>query len=155
MPRLPLSEFRGAYQRNAVARYPVPRAKKKVPHVKKEGIVLLDGNRVFLKKRSEDEMLGGLWGIPLLDAGGIRKMFSRDGIRLDAVHHAYTHFRITVIPVVIDLKQTGGIDSLGGGKFASPDEIASLPLSTLDHKILKGVRNCSVRQGKYCRSASV
>jgi len=145
----------GAYQGNAVVKYPVPRAKKKVPHVKKEGIVLLDGSRVFLKKRSEGEMLGGLWGIPLVDAGKIREMFSRDGIRLDAVRHAYTHFRITVIPVVIDLKQTGGIDSLGGGKFASPDEIALLPLSTLDHKILKGVRNCSVRQEKYCRSASV
>lgn len=132
----------GAHQKGAATEYPVRRAKKKVPLIKKEGVVILDKDRIFLKKRSENEMLGGLWGIPLMDTGKIREVFPKGGIRLKAVRHAYTHFRITVVPVVMDLGRTNGINALGEGKFATPDEIALLPLSTLDHKILEAVRNC-------------
>jgi len=134
----PLGPCCQAYQQDVVDRYPVPKPKKKIPHVKKDAIIILDGGKIFLRKRPENEMLGGMWGIPLAKQDGKRGVNSQ-GIRLKQVTHTYTHFRITVLPVVLKREEMAEMweCNLKEGRFVFFREISMLPLSTLDHKILK------------------
>lgn len=71
-------------------------------------------------------MLGGLWGFPLVED-------APEGERLGEVQHAYTHFKITVTPVLVD-------EELGESEPISLTSIPELALSKLDHKILNVLR---------------
>ena len=79
-------------------------------------------------------MLGGLWGFPLSET-------LPKGERLREVQHAYTHFKITVTPVLVDEKPEDSESIL----------LSSLPklaLSKLDHKILGVWSEKSAREPK-------
>lgn len=135
----PLGLFCLAYQKGAVDRFPVLKKKKKTPHLRKNGFLILKGEDVFLRKRSDKEMLGGLWGIPLSEVD--EESFSPRGkVCLEKVHHAYTHFRITVRPIVINCKYLRDRKLLKQGGFVPLSQVSTLALSGLDHKILQVLR---------------
>ena len=120
--RCPVSGDCTAFQRGQVADFPEPKPKKKVPHVKRYALLYRRGDSLYLRQRDRDEMLGGLWGFPLTEDAPAGK-------RLKEVRHAYTHFKITVTPVLVEKKP----------ESAEPISLASVPefaLSKLDHKIL-------------------
>ena len=108
--------------------YPAPKAKKKVPvrHVYIE--VREDAaGKLYLEKRA-DALLGGLWGFPQAPA----ESASAGTTEIGNVVHIYTHFRLegTVLWQKLATKKRGT-------NWLTRDEIAALPLSKLDHKILK------------------
>ena len=135
----PLGLFCLAYQKGAVDRFPVLKKKKKAPHLRKNGLLILKGEDIFLRKRSDKEMLGGLWGIPLSEVDEESSPL-RGKVRLEKVHHAYTHFHITVRPIVIDFKDLRDGKLLKQGEFVPLSRVSALALSGLDHKILQVLR---------------
>ncbi len=122
----PISKDCLAFQRGDVSSFPEPKKKKKVPHVKRYALVYERGDSLCLRQRSQDEMLGGLWGFPLVDD-------APTGERLEEVQHAYTHFKITVTPVLVE-------DEPEQSEAISPTSLPELALSKLDHKILDTLR---------------
>ena len=68
-------------------------------------------------------MLGGLWGFPLVED-------APTGKRLGEVQHAYTHFKITVTPVLVHEKPEES-------EAVLLTSIPDFALSKLDHKILE------------------
>ncbi len=130
----PLHPFCLAFRKGAVAQYPVRGTRKKPPHLERQGLVILREREVFLRKRPETEMLGGLWGIPLVEEGSVP--LPNAAPFLEEVRHAYSHFSITVRPVVIDAETFSQTGILAGGKFVPLDRLATLALSGLDHKVL-------------------
>ncbi len=133
----PLRSFCGAFEEGNPEDYPVSKRKKKIPHVRRKGLLILGEGGLYLKRRPEEGMLGGLWGVPLLEDREAPFSLS-GGTVLNEVSHAYTHFRITVTPIVV---KEGGLEyKPGNGRFVPFDEIPHLALSTLDHKILERLR---------------
>ena len=122
-PSCPVSEDCAAFREGQVARFPEAKVKKKVPHLRRYALVHRSGDSLSLRQRSEDEMLGGLWGFPLTEDAPV-------GERLSEVRHAYTHFRITVTPVLVYEKPQ---DS----RCVRLTSVFELALSKLDHKILQ------------------
>ena len=127
-----------AFREGTPGNYPVSKRKRKPPHVRRQGVLILRGDSLYLTRRPEKGMLGGLWGIPLLE--GEDKLSSLSGgVFLNDVSHSYTHFRITVTPVVV---KEGAVKYVpGNGRFVPFDEISRLALSTLDHKILERLKS--------------
>ncbi len=124
-----------AWKRGSVEQFPATAKRKHIPHLKRFGYLVLQGNTIFLRKRPLNEMLGGLWGIPLSEEEPPSPFDAEQAI-LPEVRHTYTHFRITVQPIVIKPSKMKNRSILKMGKFIPLEEVPSLALSGLDHKIL-------------------
>ena len=109
--------------------YPAPKAKKKVP-VRRVTIEVREdaSGKLYLEKRA-DALLGGLWGFPQSTQQAPASIGAE---KLGEVVHIYTHFRLegTVSAHILPTRKQGP-------NWLTREEIAALPLSKLDHKILK------------------
>lgn len=117
----------------APEKYPAPKVKKAVPVRHVAILVMQDATgKLYLEKRDE-ALLGGLWGFPqeVPPPEG-------EGIYLAHVTHIYTHFRLEG---VIYLKKID--EKKRGTNWFSREEIAALPLSKLDHKVLAAMDACN------------
>ncbi len=156
-------------------RYPAPKAKKAIPT--REVIIQVRADtqgRLFLEKRSE-ALLGGLYGFPqdsgfgIQDSGKPIKSKSGSGklaaqsitsslpesripnpesTFLGSVTHTYSHFKL--VGRVMFERVAGNPNS---ADWYRREEIAALPLSTLDHKVLALVENCHTAQKKRTKPA--
>ena len=123
-----------------VRELPAPGPRKSVPLVKAEAFILVKGSTFYLRKRREDEMLGGLWGFPLVRGKRVR---GSGGKKLKDVRHTYSHFTILVVPRVLD-QSSAAFSRLADesqGAFVSHHRAARLALSGLDRKILDAWTN--------------
>lgn len=123
----PVNNFCKAYKAGRANELPVKAARKKPPHYSKYALIQHQADALWLRQRGADEMLSGLWGFVLLDV-------QPGGTTLAPVKHAYTHFSLTVTPVVT------AVPDGTTGQFVSLGQLDTLALSTLDHKILAVVR---------------
>ena len=123
----PIQKHCQAFQKNVVTDFPSAKVKKKVPHKMRFCLVYLKKDKVFLQQRDDSGMLAGLWGFPLTEEESV-------GLMLPEVKHAYTHFKITVTPILTKTKPNGN------GELVSLNKIETLALSTLDHKILEELK---------------
>jgi A/G-specific adenine glycosylase len=121
-PSCPIQKYCQAFLQERIADFPRAKTKTTIPHQKKYALIYLKKNQLCLRQREPNEMLGGLWGFVLED----KKL---KGKSLPKVKHAYTHFRLTVTPVVVSQKPSAG-------KLVKLKQIDNLALSTLDYKIL-------------------
>lgn len=121
----PVNEFCKAYQTGKVEKFPTAKLKKIVPHYYKYALISIKDDSLWLRQRSENEMLGGLWGFVLIDE------LPKHSTVLEKVNHAYTHFKLTVTPVL------STISKKTEGTFVSLQKLDKLALSTLDYKVLK------------------
>lgn len=130
----PLRDYCQAYQQGTVTQFPAPKAKKTVPHFTRYASVYRRDNALWLSQRQDEGKTGGLlrglWGFPLAET-------CPQGGTLEPVKHAYTHFKLTVHPVLVDAEPAGE------GQLIDIDAIADLALSKVDHKILARVRQTS------------
>lgn len=117
-------------------RYPTKKTKKETPtreviiHVREDA-----SGRLFLEAR-DAALLGGLYGFPQTP---LQKPIHSIG----AVTHVYSHFKL--IGHVVHEKTTAKPNS---PDWYTAEEIAALPLSKLDHKVLQLVENCHTEQKK-------
>jgi A/G-specific adenine glycosylase len=121
----PVNTFCKAFQTGKVDKFPTPKVKKQIPHHHKYALVCIKNNALWLRQRGDNEMLNGLWGFMLVDD------LPKKAKPLENVSHAYTHFRLTVTPVVSEIPKNTA------GQFISLKNIDSLALSTLDYKVLE------------------
>ena len=122
----PLTNTCTAFQENRVAELPTPKPKRARPHRERYAVVDVKNGSVWLRQRTPEEMLPGLWGFVLTEE-------EPSGETLPAAEHVYTHFSTRVTPVLTPHgKHEGGYVKIG--------ELETLALSTLDHKILNILR---------------
>lgn len=122
----PLSAHCKAFQTGQTASFPHPKARKRVPHLRRYALVCLQESALWLQQRAPDEMLGGLWGFVLRED-------EPRGQPLEPVQHAYTHFKITATPVIVRTPPPSG-------QWVDRTELETLALSRLDYKILGRLR---------------
>ena len=143
----------------APERYPAPKIKKSVPtreviiHVREDA-----NGRLFLEKR-DAALLGGLYGFPQVSSRQSPVTSKKDKTKnsslttgdwrlgttfLGTVTHIYSHFKL--IGTIIHTRTAGHSNS---ADWYSREEIAALPLSKLDHKVLALVENCHRMKKKH------
>lgn len=124
----PLSGKCRSHQDKAVASYPVREIKPPVPERRQAVGVVYRKGRVFIVRRPENGLLGGLWEFPGGDiqdgespeAACVRIMREKAGLDvavtslLTQVQHTYTHFRLRAyVFVCADLSRSGSPDRSG------------------------------------------
>jgi A/G-specific adenine glycosylase len=113
--------------------FPAPRARRKAPRRRRYALVALDGDRVWLRRRGEDEMLGGLWGFP-------QTADPPPGAHcLAGVRHSYSHFHLELVPALVEPQHPALRDAAG----ATPQLVADLPdlaLSGVDLRVIARLR---------------
>ena len=99
-----------ALQTGRIAELPAPRPKKAVPERRATFLLLMHGNDILLEKRPGSGIWGGLWCPPQFeDEDAARDWFLRngmvalDGERLETFTHAFTHFKLHITPLKIEL----------------------------------------------------
>ena len=99
-----------ALQTGRIAELPAPRPRKAVPERPATFLLLLHGNDILLEKRPGSGIWGGLWCPPQFDdEEAAEKWFVQNGMlastgeRLEPFTHTFTHFRLHITPLKIQL----------------------------------------------------
>ena len=103
-----------AYRDNRVAELPQRKPKKALPHRSCVMLVLLRGREVLLEKRPSSGIWGGLWCLPQFDTEAQARQWAgekcidwRSVQRLDAIEHGFTHYHLTIGPIVLAMAARG------------------------------------------------
>jgi len=144
-------------------RYPKKAPMPAVPHRRfAVGLVLRDGV-VLIDRRPPGGLLGGLWEFPRveLDDEGTDGSTLAAGLRRDLhiaveprralaeVHHAYSHFRVTLRPWLC-AANAGATRAAEGRttRWVRPSELSGFPMSTADRKVMRGLLEALEGQGQ-------
>ena len=99
-----------AFQTGRVGELPTPRARKTVPERHSTFLLLMHGNDILLEKRPGSGIWGGMWCPPQFDgevAAGEwitrNGMVASDGERLEVFTHTFTHFKLHITPLKVQL----------------------------------------------------
>src|SRR3989338_1312485 len=99
-----------AFNTGRINELPTPRLRKAVPEKHATFLLLMHGNDILLEKRPGNGIWGGLW-CPLQfdDEAAARDWFLRNGMtasigeRLATFTHTFTHFKLHITPLKIQL----------------------------------------------------
>ena len=111
----PVASGCAAHALGREALYPEARPAKALPERETLMLLVLDRGAVLLEKRPPTGVWGGLWSLPegAIDADPEVLCQTRFGMRprqlrrLDPVRHGFTHFRLTIRPVVVEVAAAG------------------------------------------------
>jgi A/G-specific adenine glycosylase len=153
-PSCPLAQFCLAFQRGVQDERPVRNPRRPTPHITAAAAVLRRGEQVFIGRRPEGMLLGGLWEFPggrleqeeSLDAC-LRREINEElgavievGATLGAFNHTYTHFRVTVHAFECELKE-GEPQALEHSEFrwVYPECLREYPMGKIDRAIARTI----------------
>ena len=108
-------------------------------------LVMYHAARVLLEKRPPSGIWGGLWCFPeasLEDdpAAICVRRFGARGVRatpLPALEHGFTHFRLRIHPVRLDIAQLSAQAAEPGTVWLAPDEALTAAIPTPVRKLLE------------------
>jgi len=99
-----------AFNTGRINELPTPRPRKAVPERHATFLLLMHSNDILLEKRPGSGIWGGLWCPPQFDdEAAARDWFVRSGMaaskgeRLEAFTHTFTHFKLHIAPLKIEL----------------------------------------------------
>jgi A/G-specific adenine glycosylase len=119
----PVQEDCVALATDRINELPAPRPRKTVPERHAVMLLLTHGNDILLEKRASAGIWGGLWSLPQFDDEERARnwfvqsgMIASDGERLATFTHTFTHFKLHISPLRIQLsskplrvEQTGSL----------------------------------------------
>jgi A/G-specific adenine glycosylase len=140
-------------------RIPVRSKSRPVPNRRMAVAVILNGDRLLSGPRPEEGLLAGLWGLPeTIDLKGhgressLQRAFMKTtGLelttvgRLRPVVHAYTHLRVTYLPLVYSCTRTRPVPPW---QWIRSSRIGILPFSTATRRIFSQVASLSGRSDR-------
>ncbi|MDZ7707932.1 MAG: NUDIX domain-containing protein [Trueperaceae bacterium] len=116
--------------------FPARLRRASVPTRRRWALVALDEDRIWLERRPEGGLLGGLWGVP-------QRETAPHGRPLPEVRHAYSHFALRLVPVLVDGAPPPPEDGRDAG-WSGPEQRARLPLSKVDRMVLSRLREAGL-----------
>lgn len=130
-PSCPLRPACAAAREGDPRRYPAPRRRAAPRRLRRWALVLLQSRRVWLERRPEEGLLGGMWGFPQSDE-------PPQGVALERIHHLYSHLELELVPVLVEPATAPAAPVAGGtARWVAGDELAVLPLSKVDRIVLE------------------
>jgi A/G-specific adenine glycosylase len=137
-----------ALQTERIAELPTPRPRKAVPERHATFLLLMHGNDILLEKRPGSGIWGGLWCPPQFeDEAAARDWFLRngmdasDGERLETFTHTFTHFKLHITPLKIQLARKPLRAAQPGSVWLDVDEALGAAIPTpVRMMLIKSVR---------------
>ncbi len=132
-----------ALRTDRVAALPAPRPRRTVPERYAVFLLLIHGNDVLLVKRPGSGIWGGLWCPPQFDdETAARNWFLRNGMeasageRLETFTHTFTHFRLHITPLKIQLSRKPLLAAQPGSVWLDVEEALGAAIPTPARKVL-------------------
>ncbi len=134
-----------ARARGLVTRLPTARPRKAVPEKQVQMLLLLDRGELMLEKRPPDGIWGGLWSLPELppEVDATTACFARYGHavaqrrNLAVLRHSFTHFRLVIHPVCLELSPRTPCAEEPGHLWLAPAEALDAALPTPVRKLVR------------------
>jgi A/G-specific adenine glycosylase len=140
-----------ALQTDRIAEFPAPRPKKAVPERRAVFLLLMHGNDILLEKRPGSGIWGGLWCPPQFDDENVARewfgrscMEARGGERLEPFTHTFTHFKLHITPLMIQLVRKPLRVKQPGSVWLDVHEALGGAIPTPVRMILKNVVRCQL-----------
>lgn len=139
----PVSEGCVARRDGRQAELPTPKAKKTVPERESGFVLISDGRRLLLERRPPSGLWGGLLVPP---EGEVKDVLARLGLTLlDArglppLRHSFTHFRLTLRPVLCHVEVPAALGE-AGLEWVDLAQAADAGVPTPIRKLLRQVAN--------------
>lgn len=102
-----------AFQANVVEQYPQKMRKSALPHQYKQFLLFTNAHQIFLEKRENRGIWGGLWSFPTLPIDACLTTYLqthafsvKNIIPLTPFKHTFTHFHLHLYPYMILLNET-------------------------------------------------
>jgi A/G-specific adenine glycosylase len=127
----PLRETCVAYRDGRVLVLPEPRPRRALPERATTMLVFRGQGEVLLEKRPSTGIWGGLWCFPETDDASLLRACARYGVEvereqpLSAIEHGFTHFRLTIKPVVLSVKRHSRVEEPGRLWLTQEDAFAA------------------------------
>ena len=108
----PLASRCVALREQRVNEIPAPRPRKQLPQREVRWLLLVQRGRVLLERRPPNGLWGGLWVFPQLEGRDARSAGRSLGCEVGSAHplpaleHGFTHFQLTVRPLLCDVRRT-------------------------------------------------
>jgi A/G-specific adenine glycosylase len=145
-----------AFARGTVPERPVKVAKKATPHHTIAVGLIWHNGQLYIQKRPESGLLGGLWEFPggkqepgeALEATVAREILEETGMTvtvgapLTTVKHAYTHFRITLTAFHCQW-QSGESTFSGPWQWVPPETLTQFPFPKANLKVLAALETAN------------
>ena len=115
----PVSKTCVALRKGLIERLPSPRPRREVPLKSTTWLVLRHAGQVLLERRPSAGIWGGLWSFPEADGIDVADRCSNLGyalscsVNLDPIEHGFTHFRLTIQPVLCEVDRTPRAEAPG------------------------------------------
>ncbi len=145
----PLAGECRAHARGEEGRWPSRKPRREVPHREAAVGIVWKGGRVYVQRRAEEGLLGGLWGCPGGERGRgpayeacvrreAREEAGREvgvGRPLCTVMHRYSHFSVE-----LHVYRCSWRRGRGGGRWVAPGGLEGLAMPAANRKILEALR---------------
>lgn len=141
----PLHEICVARRTGRQAELPAARPKKAIPEREASVLLLTDGRRILLERRPPSGIWGGLLTLPEVETGDAQAFALRHGCRildtqtLPPVKHTFTHFRLTIRPLLCLLDAGPRSAAEPGWEWLPQGDIRTAALPTPIRALLKRV----------------
>lgn len=160
-PTCPIAEHCRAKANDTQYERPVKKAKKPIPHYDVTcGLIQNEQGDLLIAKRRDQDLLGGLWEFPggkieegeTMEACLSRELEEELGIQVEVgerfiqVHHAYTHFKITLYAFWCTYLPDGGEPTsiqCADWRWVKETELEDYAFSSADRKIITALHNRS------------
>jgi A/G-specific adenine glycosylase len=146
----PVSSDCVAWQSGRVSELPAPRPRKAVPERYATFLLLMHGNDILLEKRPGSGIWGGLWCPPQFDdEAAAREWFVRNGMeaiegeRLETFTHTFTHFKLHIKPLKIQIARKPLRAAQAGSVWLDVDEALGAAIPTPVRSLLKQLRRAT------------
>ncbi|MGB8076527.1 MAG: A/G-specific adenine glycosylase [Gallionella sp.] len=136
-----------AFQTGRVRELPTPRQPKAMPEKHTTFLLLMHGNDILLEKRPGSGIWGGLWCPPQFNDEFAAKdwflrngMEAREGERLETFTHTFTHFRLHITPLKIQLARKPLRAAQAGSVWQDAEEASRAAIPAPVRALLKECR---------------
>lgn len=142
----PVREDCVALSSGRVDRLPAARPRKTVPEREATFLLLLQGEEIMLERRPPHGVWGGLWCMPQIQAGEEGAYLSCHGLRvgrrveLAAFSHTFTHFRLHIRPVLLELQVRPLLAEQSGAKWMKREEALHAALPSPVRRLLRDLQ---------------
>jgi A/G-specific adenine glycosylase len=137
-----------AFQHGRVSELPTPRLRKTVPERHTTFLLLMHGNEILLEKRPGSGIWGGLLCPPQFeDEIAAREWFVRNGMdsshgkRLTTFSHIFTHFKLHITPLQIELSRKPLSVEQSGSIWLEVEEALRAAIPTPVRAVLNKLRS--------------
>jgi A/G-specific adenine glycosylase len=120
-----------ARRKGLTGKLPAPRPRKALPSKSTTWLVLRHAGQVLLERRPSPGIWGGLWSFPEADGKDLERDCRALGYRirstreLDTIEHGFTHFRLTIRPMLCEVSVTAARAEMPGRLWIDIGEAGS------------------------------